>query len=310
MKALMQDDYGGLDAMRLGNLPDPVPGPDDVLVEVHAAGINPIDWKVRAGALRARLELTFPDVLGRDLSGVIVAVGANVTDLKTGDALFGVCPPNRWGSHAELIAVDASFMAIKPHEVSHVEAASIALVGITALTALEKTATIEPGMKVLIHAGAGGVGAFAIQYCKSRGAMVYATCSAGNSEFVRGLGADEAIDYTKGDFAAGLSDIDVVYDTMGGDIHVRSQAVLKPGGMLVCLNAAPVPADAPARDDIEIETPLVTYLRADGERLAELIAERAVQPNVGTVFFFSDAIDAYRLSETGHARGKVVLRMK
>jgi NADPH:quinone reductase-like Zn-dependent oxidoreductase len=310
MKALMQDDYGGLDAMRIGDLPDPVPGPDDVLVEVHAAGINPIDWKVRAGALRARLELTFPDVLGRDLSGVIVAVGANVTDLKTGDALFGVCPPNRWGSHAELIAVDASIVAIKPHEVSHVEAASIALVGITALTALEKTATIEPGMKVLIHAGAGGVGAFAIQYCKSRGAMVYATCSAGNSEFVRGLGADEAIDYTKGDFAAGLSDIDVVYDTMGGDIHVRSQAVLKPGGMLVCLNAAPVPADAPARDDIEIETPLVTYLRADGERLAELIAERAVQPNVGTVFFFSDAIDAYRLSETGHARGKVVLRMK
>ena len=310
MKALMQDDYGGLDAMRIGDLPDPVPGPDDVLVEVHAAGINPIDWKVRAGALRARLELTFPDVLGRDLSGVIVAVGANVTDLKTGDALFGVCPPNRWGSHAELIAVDASIVAIKPHGVSHVEAASIALVGITALTALEKTATIEPGMKVLIHAGAGGVGAFAIQYCKSRGAMVYATCSAGNSEFVRGLGADEAIDYTKGDFAAGLSDIDVVYDTMGGDIHVRSQAVLKPGGMLVCLNAAPVPADAPARDDIEIETPLVTYLRADGERLAELIAERAVQPNVGTVFFFSDAIDAYRLSETGHARGKVVLRMK
>jgi NADPH:quinone reductase-like Zn-dependent oxidoreductase len=310
MKALMQDDYGGLDAMRIGDLPDPVPGPDDVLVEVHAAGINPIDWKVRAGALRARLELTFPDVLGRDLSGVIVAVGANVTDLKTGDALFGVCPPNRWGSHAELIAVDASIVAIKPHEVSHVEAASIALVGITALTALEKTATIEPGMKVLIHAGAGGVGAFAIQYCKSRGAMVYATCSAGNSEFVRGLGADEAIDYTKSDFAAGLSDIDVVYDTMGGDIHVRSQAVLKPGGMLVCLNAAPVPADAPARDDIEIETPLVTYLRADGERLAELIAERAVQPNVGTVFFFSDAIDAYRLSETGHARGKVVLRMK
>ena len=310
MKALMQDDYGGLNAMRIGNLPDPVPGPDDVLVEVHAAGINPIDWKVRAGALRARLELTFPDVLGRDLSGVIVAVGANVTDLKTGDAVFGVCPPNRWGSHAELIAVDASIVAIKPHEVSHVEAASIALVGITALTALEKTATIEPGMKVLIHAGAGGVGAFAIQYCKSRGAMVYATCSAGNSEFVRGLGADEAIDYTKGDFAAGLSDIDVVYDTMGGDIHVRSQAVLKPGGMLVCLNAAPVPADAPVRDDIEIETPLVTYLRADGERLAELIAERAVQPNVGTVFFFSDAIDAYRLSETGHARGKVVLRMK
>jgi NADPH:quinone reductase-like Zn-dependent oxidoreductase len=310
MKALVHDDYCGLDGMRLDNMPAPVPGPDDVLIEVHAAGINPIDWKVRAGIMRARFELDFPDIPGRDVSGVVVATGKNVSDLKKGDAVFGVCPPNRWGSHAEFVAADAAILAIKPPEVSHVEAASIALVGITALTALEKTATISPGMKVLIHAGAGGVGAFAIQYCKSRGAAVYATCSAKNAEYVLGLGADEAIDYTKGDFADGLSDFDVVYDTMGGDIHVRSRAILKPGGMLVCLNAAPVPADAPARDDIEIETPLVTYLRADGERLAELIAARDVQPSVGTVFFFSDAIDAYRLSETGHARGKVVLRMK
>lgn len=310
MKALVHDDYCGLDGMRLDEMPDPVPGPDDVLIEVHAAGINPIDWKVRAGIMRARFELAFPDVPGRDVSGVVVAVGANVSDLKKGDAVFGVCPPNRWGSHAELVAVDAGILAIKPPEVSHVEAASIALVGITALTALEKTATISPGMKVLIHAGAGGVGAFAIQYCKSQGATVYTTCSANNTDYVLGLGADEAIDYTRGDFADGLSDFDVVYDTMGGDIHVRSRAILKPGGMLVCLNAAPVPEDAPARDDIAIETPLVTYLRADGERLAELIAARAVQPSVGTVFFFSDAIDAYRLSETGHARGKVVLRMK
>ena len=310
MKALVHDDYCGLDGMRLDEMPDPVPGPDDVLIEVHAAGINPIDWKVRAGLLRARFELDFPDIPGRDVSGVVVATGENVSDLKKGDAVFGVCPPNRHGSHAELVAADAAIFAIKPHEVSHIEAASIALVGITALTALEKTATIEPGMKVLIHAGAGGVGAFAIQYCKSRGATVYTTCSASNADYVLGLGADEVIDYTRGDFADGLSDFDVVYDTMGGDIHVRSRDVLKPGGMLVCLNAAPVPTDAPARDDISIETPLVTYLRADGERIGELIAARDVQPSVGTVFFFSDAIDAYRLSETGHARGKVVLRMK
>jgi len=289
---------------------DPVPGADDVLVEVHAAGINPIDWKVRAGIMRARFELAFPDVPGRDVSGVVKAIGANVTDLKPGDAVFGVCPPNRWGSHAELVAADAGILAIKPAEVSHVDAASIALVGCTALTALEKTATIDAGMRVLIHAGAGGVGAFAIQYCKSRGATVYATCSAKNADYVLGLGADEAIDYTAGDFAEGLSDLDVVYDTMGGDTHVRSRAILKPGGMLVCLNAAPVPDDAPARDDITIETPLVTYDRRDNERLSELIVTRAVQPSVGTVFFFSDAIDAYRLSETGHARGKVVLRMK
>lgn len=310
MKALVHDDYCGLDGMRLDHMPDPAPGPDDVLVEVHAAGINPIDWKVRAGAMRARFELDFPDVLGRDVSGVVIASGANVTNLKPGDEVFGVCPPNRWGSHAELVAVDGSILAIKPPEVSHVDAASIALVGCTALTALEKTATVEPDMKVLIHAGAGGVGAFAIQYCISRGAKVYATCSERNIDYVLSLGADKAIDYTRDDFAKGLSDFDVVYDTMGGDTHMRSRAILKPGGILVCLNAAPVPQEVPARDDITIETPLVTYLRADGERLAELITSRVVQPSVGTVFFFSDVLDAYRLSETGHARGKVVLQMK
>lgn len=310
MKALMHDDYCGLDGMRLDDVADPTPGPDDVLVEVHAAGINPIDWKVRAGMMRARFELDFPDVLGRDVSGVVVETGDNVTDLKKGDAVFGVCPPTRWGSHAELVAVEAGILAIKPSAVSHVEAASIALVGCTALTALEKTATIDNGMRVLIHAGAGGVGAFAIQYCKSRGATVYATCSGRNVDYVSGLGADEVIDYTKADFAETLSDLDVTYDTMGGDIHARSRKVLKSGGFLVCLNAAPIPDDAPARDDITIDTPLVTYTREDNERIAELITSRAVQPSVGTVFFFSDAMDAYRLSETGHARGKVVLRMK
>ena len=309
MKALVQDDYCSLDGMRLDDMLDPTPGPDDVLVEVHAAGINPIDWKVRAGAMRARFELEFPDVLGRDVSGVVKSVGANVTDLKAGDEVFGTCPPNRWGSHAELVVVDADVVAIKPSNISHVEAASIALVGHTALTALELTATIEPGMRVLIHAGAGGVGAFAIQYCKSRGAKVYATASARNADYITGLGADEAIDYTTTDFSDVLSELDVVYDTVGGDVHLKSYKALKPGGVLVCLNAAPVPDEKP-RDDIKVETPLVGYDRAGTERIAALIADRSVQPSVGTVFFFSDAIDAYRLSETGHARGKIVLRMK
>jgi NADPH:quinone reductase-like Zn-dependent oxidoreductase len=309
MKALVQDDYCSLDGMRLDDMLDPTPGPDDVLVEVHAAGINPIDWKVRAGAMRARFELEFPDVLGRDVSGVVKSVGANVTDLKAGDEVFGTCPPNRWGSHAELVVVDADVVAIKPSNISHVEAASIALVGHTALTALERTATIEPGMRVLIHAGAGGVGAFAIQYCKSRGAKVYATASARNADYITGLGADEAIDYTTTDFSDVLSELDVVYDTVGGDVHLKSYKALKPGGFLVCLNAAPVPDKKP-RDDIKVETPLVGYDRTGTERIAALIADRSVQPSVGTVFFFSDAIDAYRLSETGHARGKIVLRMK
>ena len=309
MKALLFDDYCGLDGMRIEDVVDPVPRPNDVLVEVHAAGINPIDWKFRNGAMRARVELSFPDVAGRDVSGVVIGVGAKVTDLKAGDEVFGTCPPDRWGSHAELVAVDAGVVAIKPPNVSHVEAASIALVGHTALTALERTTIIKFGMRVLIHAGAGGVGAFAIQYCKSRGATVYATSSARNAEFVTGLGADEAIDYTTTDFSEVLSNLDLVYDTVGGDTHIKSWKVLKPGGLLVCLNAAPVSDEKP-REDIKVETPLVGYDRAGTERIAALIADQSVQPSVGTVFSFSDAMDAYRLSETGHARGKVVLRMK
>lgn len=309
MKALIYDTYGGLDVMRLADLPEPEPGPDDVLVEVHAAGINPIDWKVRAGLLRGRMELDFPDVAGRDLSGVIVAAGENVRDLAVGDAVFGTCPPNRWGSHAELVAVDAGVLAKKPDPVSHIEAGSIALVGHTALAALEKTAHVGDGTRVLIHAGAGGVGSFAIQYCKSRGAVVYTTCSARNAEFVAGLGADEVIDYTSQDFTQAVADLDVVYDTMGGETHVRSYGVLKPGGLLVCLNAAPIPDKKP-RDDIRVEIPAVTYEGAGAERIAELMTGGAVRATVETVLPLDDAIEAYRLSETGHARGKIVLTMK
>jgi NADPH:quinone reductase-like Zn-dependent oxidoreductase len=309
MKALIYDDYCDLSGMRVADIPDPNPGPNDVLVEVHAAGINPIDWKVRSGQMRNRFELEFPDVAGRDLSGVVIQVGSNVTGLKEGDAVFGTCPPNRWGSHAELVAVEANVLGIKPPEISHVEAASISLVGLTALTALEETTNIMDGIEVLIHAGAGGVGAFSIQYCKSRGATVYTTASAGNADFLTRLGADQVIDYRSLDFRDVVSNLDVVYDTMGGDTHMRSYDVLKPGGLLVCLNAEPITDEKP-RKDIRVETPLVRYDRPGVERIVQLIQTHAVQPNVGTVYFLSDAIDAYRLSETNHARGKLVLRMK
>ncbi|MEE2996767.1 MAG: NADP-dependent oxidoreductase [Pseudomonadota bacterium] len=309
MKALIYDDYCDLSGMRVGDIPAPSPGPDDVLVEVHAAGINPIDWKVRSGHMRNRFELEFPDVAGRDLSGIVIQVGTNVTNLNEGDAVFGTCPPNRWGSHAELVAVDADVLGIKPPEISHVEAASISLVGLTALTALEETTNIVEGMEVLIHAGAGGVGAFAIQYCRSRGATVYTTASSRNADFVTSLGANQVIDYRSFDFRDVVSDLDVVYDTMGGDTHMRSYAVLKPGGLLVCLNAEPIPDEKP-RKDIRVETPLVRYDRAGVERIVQLLQTEAVQPNVETVYFLTDAIDAYRLSESNHARGKLVLRMK
>ncbi len=309
MKALIYDDYCDLSGMRIAEMPDPKAGPDDVLVEVHAAGLNPIDWKVRSGQMRGRFELEFPDVAGRDLSGVVIAAGQNVDHLKKGDTVFGTCPPDRWGSHAELVAVAANALGIKPPEISHIEAASISLVGLTALTALEQTANIVAGMKVLIHAGAGGVGSFAIQYAKSRGALVYTTASPTNTEFVENLGADKVIDYRSQDFREVVSNIDIVYDTLGGDTNIRSYDILKSGGLMVCLNAEPVPSEK-TREDIRVDTPLVKYDRAGVERIVELIQVGAVRPSVGSVYYLDDAIEAYGLSETNHAQGKVVLQMK
>ena len=309
MRALVYDEYCDLSGMRITEVAKPKPRQNDVVVEVHAAGINPIDWKVREGQMRGRFELDFPNVAGRDLSGIVIEVGKDVTNLKRGDHVFGTCPPNRWGSHAEFVAVDAGVLGIKPSDISHVEAASISLVGLTALTALEKTAMIEPGMDVLIHAGAGGVGAFAIQYSKFCGAKVFATASEANVDFVTQLGADEVINYRTVDFRDVLSNLDVVYDTMGGATHLKSYDVLKSGGLLVCLNAEPLPDETP-REDIRVEIPLVEYDRAGVNRIVELLRVKAVQPSVSAVFALSDAIDAYKLSETTHAKGKIVLSIK
>ena len=309
MRALVYDEYCDLSGMRITEVAKPKPRQNDVVVEVHAAGINPIDWKVREGQMRGRFELDFPNVAGRDLSGIVIEVGKDVTSLNRGDHVFGTCPPNRWGSHAEFVAVDAGVLGIKPSDISHVEAASISLVGLTALTALEKTAMIEPGMDVLIHAGAGGVGAFAIQYSKFCGAKVFATASEANVGFVTQLGADEVINYRTVDFRDVLSNLDVVYDTMGGDTHLKSYDVLKSGGLLVGLNAEPLPDEKP-REDIRVEIPLVDYDRAGVNRIAELLRVKAVRPSVSAVFALSDAIDAYKLSETTHAKGKIVLSIK
>ena len=309
MQALVYDEYCDLSGMRITEVAKPKPGQNDVVVEVHAAGINPIDWKVREGQMRGRFELDFPNVAGRDLSGIVMEVGKDVTSLNRGDHVFGTCPPNRWGSHAEFVAVDAGVLGIKPSDISHVEAASISLVGLTALTALEKTAMIEPGMDVLIHAGAGGVGAFAIQYSKFCGAKVFVTASEANVDFVTQLGADEVINYRTVDFRDVLSNLDVVYDTMGGATHLKSYDVLKSGGLLVCLNAEPLPDETP-REDIRVEIPLVEYDRDGVNRIVELLRVKAVQPSVSAVFALSDAIDAYKLSETTHAKGKIVLSIK
>jgi len=306
MKAVWIEEYGGPEVMKYGERPEPVAGPRDVLVAVKAASVNPIDWKMRQGMLRGAFALPMPYILGRDLSGVVAAVGAEVTGFKPGDEVYGLVDALRGGTFAELVAIDADLVARKPRGVSHVEAASLALAGATALIALE-TAEMADGERILIHGGAGGVGGFAVQLARHHDAWIAATCSGANRDTVTGLGADLAIDYNIEDFAKLLKELDLVFDTMGGEVHRRSFAVLKPAGRLVYISAAPLP-EGPA--------PVQPVLRANVrgsrrvfERIAALVESGAVRPQVTKILPLPQAARGLELSQAGRARGKIVIQI-
>src|ERR1700733_8227912 len=211
MKAVILAKHGGPEEMRYGDAPDPVAGPGEVVVDIHAASVNAADYKVRQGGYS---KLTFPYILGRDFSGVVSQVGDGVTDLKVGDEVFGVTDQGNEGAYAEKIAIKAAIVAKKPATLSHEAAAAMGLSSLTALWALEDTAKLAPGETILIQGGAGGVAGFAIQLAKHIGATVITTASAGNADYVRGLGADRVIDYNVEDFAKTVSGCDVVFDTV------------------------------------------------------------------------------------------------
>jgi len=306
MKAVWIEEYGGPEVMNYGERPEPTPGPRDVVVAVKAASVNPIDWKMRQGMLRAAFALPMPYILGRDLSGVVAAIGAEVTSFKPGDEVYGLADAIRGGTFAEIVAMDCELLAPKPRSVSHVEAASLALAGATALIALE-TAEMADGERLLIHAGAGGVGGFAVQLARHHDAWIAATCSAANFDYVTGLGADLAIDYKTEDFAKQLKDLDLVFDTMGGDVHRRSFAVLKPAGRLVYISAAPIP-EGPA--------PVQQVLRANVrgnrrvfERIAALVDAGAIKPQVTKILPLQEASRGLELSKAGGMRGKIVIEI-
>jgi NADPH:quinone reductase-like Zn-dependent oxidoreductase len=306
MKANYIKAYGGADAVTFGELPAPTVGADDVLVAVRATSVNPIDWKIREGYLKAVLALKFPYVLGRDFSGIVREVGANVRGFAPGDEVFGVVDGGRGGGHGELLATSHELVAKKPKSVDHVAAASLPLAAATAMIALDDTGKLKSGERILVHGGAGGVGAVAVQFAKALGAWVAATAGAANLERVRGLGADMAIDYGAEDFATRVKDLDLVFDTVGGEVHRRSQAVLRPGGRLVYIAAAPLPQGEPrpgitiTRADIRAKRPLF-------ERLAALVDQGKIKPQVARVMKLGEAAEAYELNRTGKVRGKIVL---
>ncbi len=328
MKAIRLHRYGGPDELVLEEVPSPRCGPHDVKLEVRAAGVNPVDFKFRDGSQRAIVWLRFPWTLGMDVSGVVREVGAKVKGFAVGDAVFSSPSHRRMGCYAEEVVVRASEVAPKPAALSHVEAAGFPLVALTAWEALVRTANLRTGERVLIQAGAGGVGTIAIQLARHLGARVLATCSARNVELVRSLGATP-IDYATEDYRAVARGCDVVLDTLGGEHLQGAVETVREGGRVVTVTPG-LPEytqrHGPVRGLLRfglsfaavvgrarLERGVSVWLatrRADGRLLAELarLAEQGVlRPVVDRTFPLARAADAHRYLETGHARGKVLL---
>ena len=307
MKAVYIERHGGPEELKYGDLPDPVAGSGEVVVDIHAASVNGADWKVRAGG--SYQPARFPHILGRDFSGVVSSVGPGVTDLRAGDPVFGVSEASKEGCYAEKLAIRAAIVARKPESLSHAEAAAVALVGLTALVSIEDTLQLKAGETILIQGGAGGVAAFAIQLAKHIGARVITTTSAANRSYVHGLGADEIIDYKTQDFTRIVSGCDAVLDTVGGDVAERSFAVLRPGGRAAFIASGPQAPTSP-RADVQSLRPNVARDRRHLERIAALIGAGAVRLPEVTLFPLAQAADAMKVSEGRHLRGKLVLAVR
>jgi len=308
MKAVCIYRYGGPEVLTYEDAPCPHPDAGEVLVRVHAAGINPVDWKIREGHLKEMLAHTFPLILGWDVSGVIEAVGPGTSRLKVGDEVFSRPDVMRDGAYAEFIVIKESEVALKPKSVDHLHAAALPLAGLTVWQSLFDAADLAAGQRVLIHAGAGGVGHLAVQLAKWRGAHVAATASGRNHEFVRSLGADYVVDYETQRFEEAVQPVDVVFDTMGGDTQERSWKVLKPGGILVSI-ASPPPPDTAKTHGVRSA---FVFTQPNAGQLAEiagLVDAEKVKVVVETVLPLSDATRAQELSQRGHGRGKIVLRV-
>ena len=309
MKAIRIHNYGGPEVLKYEDAPRPKPQAGEVLVRVHAAGVNPIDWKVREGHMKDFWPHKFPLILGWDLSGVVEEIGASVSRFKIGDEVYSVPDPTRNGAYAEYIVVRESELALKPRSLHHIRAAAVPLAALTAWQSLFDTAQLQPGKRVLIHAGSGGVGHFAVQFAKWKGAYVFATASTKNQDLLRKLGVDGPIDYTQQRFEDTARTIDIVLDTIGGETQERSWSVLKKGGNLVSLVHPPSEEKA---KELGVRAAFVAG-HPSGAQLAEIakiIDSGKLVPVIDRILPLSEVRRAHELSQSGHVRGKIVLRVK
>jgi NADPH:quinone reductase-like Zn-dependent oxidoreductase len=307
MKAISQDVLGGPEVLKTVEVERPAPRPNEILVRVRAAGVNPTDWKHReqGGFLGEP-----PFVLGWDVSGVVEAVGIGVARFRPGDEVFGMLPyPFGHGSHAEYVTGPARAFAHKPASIDHAQAGALPLVSLTAWQALVETADVREGQRVLIHAAAGGVGHVAVQIAKARGAYVIGTASAGKHDFLRDIGVDEPVDYRATDFTTAVKDVDVVLDTLGGETSVRSLRVLRPGGIVVSI--LPVGSDEFPREAERLGMRAVRMLvdasHSGMRAVAELVEAGRLRPVIERTFPLAEAARAHALGGTGRTTGKLVL---
>lgn len=308
MKAVRIHAYGGLDVLHYEDVPMPKLRPDDILIRVRAAAINPVDWKIREGYLQNVLKHTLPLTLGWDVSGEVVEVGPQAVGFKVGDEVYVRPDIERDGGYAKYIAVKAEEAAHKPATLDHAHAAAVPLAALTAWQSLIDAAQLQAGQTVLIHAAAGGVGSLAVQLAKAKGARVIATASAVNTGLVAELGVDQFIDYTRTRFEEVVKEVDVVFDTIGGDTQERSWQVLKPGGILVSVISPPSKEIAAERG---LRRAFV-FIHADGRQLStigQLIDEGKMKPLIHTILPLAEARQAHAISQGGHARGKIVLHV-
>src|SRR5438477_7823115 len=298
MKAIRIHNYGGPKVLKYEDAPRPEPQADEVLIRVHAAGVNPIDWKVREGHMKDCWTHKFPLILGWDLAGVVEKVGARVSQFKIGDEVYSLPDPTRDGAYADYVVVREPELALKPKSLHHIRAAAVPLAALTAWQSLFDIAQLQPGQRVLIHGGSGGVGHFAVQFAKLKGAYVIATASTNNQQLLRKLGADETIDYTIQKFENVAHKIDIVLDTIGGETQERSWLVLKQGGALISLVQPPSEQKA-NRFGVR---GIMSNIQPNGAQLsaiAKLIDSATLRPMIDRILPLSEARRAHELSQNG-----------
>jgi NADPH:quinone reductase-like Zn-dependent oxidoreductase len=326
MKALQITEYGEIkDGLSFNETEKPTVSGKNILVKTKAVGLNPIDYKLVNGALKEMVPLDMPCTIAFDVSGEIVEMGEDVTGLEKGDKVYARVPHAQMGTAAEYVAVDFTIVSKKPENISHEEAAGLPLIGLTSIQALERVG-LKKGDNVLIHAGSGGVGSFAIQYAKAKGAYVYTTTSTKNIDWVKDLGADRVIDYKKEDYKSIAKDLDIVFDTLGEEYTTDAFQLIKEGGKVTTIVGVPdketaammgmedyqLPEDLAKLIDEKSADYKFTWMQPNGDQLdliSKMIKESTIKPVVDKTYTFEDGIDAYLYLATGRAKGKVVIKM-